>query len=61
MADLDDFFAKRDKKKGKTKNALSSEALLEALKNSQLQEKESKKPEKIDEETEPKNVNVEVI
>lgn len=31
MADLDDFFAKKDKKKGKTKKFLSSEELVKQL------------------------------
>lgn len=31
MGDLDDFFAKKDKKKGKTKKYLSSEELVKQL------------------------------
>lgn len=62
MADLDDFFAKRDKKKGKTKKYSSPEELVKQLEVNTLKEKElsskNSKPEKIDEETE---VNVEVI
>lgn len=55
MADLDDFFAKRDKKKGKTKKYLSPEELVKQLEVNTLKEKEqlskNSKPEKIDEET----------
>lgn len=62
MADLDDFFAKRDKKKGKTKKYLSPEELVKQLEVNTLKEKEllskNSKPEKIDEETE---VAVQVI
>lgn len=48
MADLDDFFAKKDKKKGKTKKFLSSEELVKQL---ELQSTVKSKTEtKVDEE-----------
>lgn len=48
MADLDDFFAKKDKKKGKTKKFLSSEELVKQL---ELQSTVKEKTEtKVDEE-----------
>lgn len=53
MADLDDFFAKKDKKKGKTKKFLSSEELMKQLEQTAIKESEpSKKPAKIEEESE---------
>lgn len=56
MADLDDFFAKKDKKKGKTKKFLSSEELVKQLEQSAkekaLEKELSKKPAKIDEDPE---------
>lgn len=52
MADLDDFFAKKDKKKGKTKKFLSSEELVKQLSEQAAKEKELKKPAKIEEEVE---------
>lgn len=54
MADLDDFFAKKDKKKGKTKKFLSSDELMKQLEQTAIKESEpaSKKPAKIEEESE---------
>lgn len=52
MADLDDFFARKDKKKNKSKKFLSSEELVKQLEQS-LKEKEANKvkPAKVDEES----------
>lgn len=53
MADLDDFFAKKDKKKGKTKKYISSEELVKQLEQSAKEmAAEKQKPAKIDEEAE---------
>lgn len=53
MADLDDFFAKKDKKKGKTRKFLSSEDLVKQLEQSAKEmAAEKQKPAKIDEEAE---------
>lgn len=53
MADLDDFFAKKDKKKGKTKKFLSSEELVKQLEQTAKEmAAEKQKPAKIDEEAE---------
>jgi hypothetical protein len=60
MADLDDFFAKKDKKKGKSKKFLSSEELVKQITEQAAKEKELKKPAKIEEEQEPSNANQEV-
>lgn len=49
MADLDDFFAKRDKKKNKTKKFLSSEELAKQLEQNVKEDKI--KPAKIEEES----------
>lgn len=49
---LDDFFAKRDKKKGKSKKFLSSEELVKQLEQAAKEKELSKKPAKIDEENE---------
>lgn len=46
MADLDDFFAKKDKKKGKSKNTstfLSSEELVKQLEQSAKEREQEKK------------------
>lgn len=53
MADLDDFFAKKDKKKNKTKKFLSTEELVKQLEQSAREKEASKnvKPAKIEEET----------
>ncbi|CRK99931.1 CLUMA_CG013231, isoform A [Clunio marinus] len=56
MADLDDFFAKRDKKK-KTKKFLSSEELVKQLE--QPKEPVKTKPSQIEEETEQQITNEE--
>lgn len=52
MADLDDFFAKRDKKKNKTKKFLSSEELVKQLEQAVKEKEQNKsKPDKIEEES----------
>lgn len=65
MADLDDFFAKKDKKKGKTKKFLSSEELAKQLEQSAKEREQnknlSKKDSKIEEETEQQITKAEVI
>lgn len=50
MADLDDFFAKKDKKKAKTKKFLSSEELVKQLEQTAKENEQDKKPTKIEEE-----------
>lgn len=50
MADLDDFFAKKDKKKGKSKKFLSSEELVKQLEQTAKENELNKKPAKIEEE-----------
>lgn len=60
MADLDDFFAKKDKKKGKSKKFMSSEELVKQITEQAAKEKELKKPAKIEEEQEPSKANQEV-
>lgn len=53
MADLDEFFAKKDRKKGKSKKFVSSEELVKQLEQQTVKENEpSKKPAKIEEESE---------
>lgn len=51
MADLDDFFAKKDKKKGKSKKFLSSEELVKQLEQTAKENELNKKPAKIEEES----------
>lgn len=51
MADLDDFFAKKDKKKGKSKKFLSSEELVKQLEQTAKENELNKKPIKIEEES----------
>lgn len=58
MADLDDFFAKRDKKKNKSKKFLSSEELVKQLEQNVKEDKP--KPAKIEEETTEATTNQEV-
>lgn len=58
MADLDDFFAKRDKKKNKSKKFLSSEELVKQLEQNVKEDKT--KPAKIEEETTEATTNQEV-
>lgn len=58
MADLDDFFAKKDKKKGKSKKYLSSEELVKQLEQTAKESEQSKKPAKIEEESEITNNEV---
>ncbi len=52
MADLDDFFAKKDKKKSKTKKFTSSDELVKKLETGISKEKEPAKGVKKDEENE---------
>lgn len=62
MADLDDFFAKKDKKKGKSKKYVSTEELVKQLDTAAKEKEQSKtKPAKIDEESSEQIANQEVI
>lgn len=55
MADLDDFFAKKDKKKNKTKKFTSSDELVKKLETGISKEKE---PVKIKKDEENEEVSV---
>lgn len=62
MADLDDFFAKKDKKKSKSKKFVSTEELVKQLDTAAKEKEQSKtKPAKIDEESSEQIANQEVI